>query len=267
MTRLKQLHLILAALLLFALMGCSNEALPSEGKPKEVATEKTEAADQQGEEEDPLTLEAAFFNEVKEVDGKKVIQNPTNFLSLVNKEFFLAAEYEPEDLVRPKVAFSFGDEDIEKSYLRKEAAEALEKMFAKAEKEGIYLFAVSGYRSYHRQESILHAEIEKVGEEKALEAVAPPGSSEHQSGLSMDISSESVQFQLTEEFGEKKEGKWLRENAHHFGFILRYPKGKEDITKYKYEPWHFRYVGKEAAIIIYENDWTLEEFFHNVKKI
>jgi D-alanyl-D-alanine carboxypeptidase len=97
--------------------------------------------------------------------------------------------------------------------------------------------------------------------------VAIPGSSEHQSGLAMDIASKSTDLNLTEGFAETIEGKWLAENAHRFGFILRYPKGKEAITNYEYEPWHFRYVGEKAATVIYQHDWTLEEYFKEVKKI
>lgn len=231
-------------------------------------------ADQNREEKpekdsvDPdLTLEAAYFNEIVEANGKKEIANPDNILVLVNKEFSLPAGYAPGDLVRPKVAFSFGEQDIEKSYLRKEAAEALEQMFQAAAKEGIQLYASSGYRSYGRQQAIFQNEIEQVGEEKAAQVVATPGSSEHQTGLTMDITSESAQFALSEKFGEMKEGEWLRNNAHLYGFILRYPKGKENITGYSYEPWHFRYVGKKAAKVIFERNWTLEEYFENVAKI
>lgn len=232
-----------------------------ESQPNEVKEEKEDAA------QDDLVLEAAYFNEINEVDGKKVILNPANILSLTNKEFYLPADYAPNDLVRPNVAFSFGDEDVEKSYLRSEAAAALEKMFAAAKEEGVILYAVSGYRSYDRQKAVLAAEINRVGKEKAEQAVAIPGTSEHQSGLAMDISSESEGYLLTENFELQAEGIWLRENAHRFGFILRYPKEKEDITEYQYEPWHFRYVGEDAAKIMYENDWTLEEFFSHVKKI
>lgn len=229
-----------------------------EQQPSESVTE---------EEENPWTLESIFFNEIKEVDGRKIIQNPTNIVSLVNKEFGLPDGYAPEDLVRPNVEFSFGNQDIEKSYMRKEAAKALEDMFNGAKKSGITLYAVSGYRSYNRQTEVYDAEVSRVGEEKAVQAVAYPGNSEHQTGLAMDISSKSADFLLTEEFGETKEGKWLKENAHLYGFILRYPKGKEKITQYKFEPWHFRYVGKKSAKDIYENDWTLEEYFQVVRKI
>ena len=117
------------------------------------------------------------------------------------------------------------------------------------------------------QKSVFDAEVNKVGYEKAVQAVAVPGNSEHQTGLSMDISSESAQFALTEQFGETAEGKWLANNAHRFGFILRYPKGKEGITGYQYESWHYRYVGVKAATEIYENQLTLEEYFKVVEKI
>lgn len=212
-------------------------------------------------------LEAAYFNVIQKAEGRNVIQNPQNTLSLVNKLFGLPANYIPEDLVRPNVPFSFGEQKLEKSLMRAEAAAALEKMFVAAKQEGIELAAVSGYRSFGRQDILFNAEIARVGKEKALEAVAMPGSSEHQTGLTMDISSKSNQFNLNEQFGSLAEGIWLAENAHKYGFILRYPKGKEGITGYMYEPWHFRYVGKKAAEEIYRNKWTLEEYFENVEKI
>ena len=214
-----------------------------------------------------LTLEAVFFNEIAQVDGEKIIQNPENKLILVNKVFALPQDYTPQDLVRPDVAFSFGDQDLEKSYMRKEAASALEKMFADAKSQDIHLFAVSGYRSYQRQDDNFHNKVNKIGEEAAAKIVAYPGNSEHQTGLAMDISSQSANFKLTEQFGGTPEGKWLMENAHRFGYILRYPKGLETITGYNYEPWHYRYVGLKAAAEIYKNQLTLEEYFNIVEKI
>lgn len=213
-----------------------------------------------------LQLESQYFNDVKVVDGKQVIQNPSNLLALVNKEYALD-EYKPTDLVRPNVPFVFGDQELEKAYLRKEAAVQLEEMFADAKSQGVLLTAISGYRSYEYQKMLLEREIAQFGEEKAVMAVAPPGQSEHQSGLAMDISSQSNNFQVNIEFADTKEGKWLAENAYKYGFILRYPEDKVSITNYQYEPWHFRYVGKDAAKVIHENDWSLEEYFNNVKKI
>ncbi|MBP2241218.1 D-alanyl-D-alanine carboxypeptidase [Cytobacillus eiseniae] len=241
----------------------SNE---NDQKKNEGTVEKINEETKQPEEGVP-TLDSAFFNEVKVVDGKNVIQNPTNIMVLVNKEFMLPNVYEPEDLVRPNVLFSFGDEEVEKSYMRKDAATALETMFEAAKTEGMHLFAVSGYRSYSRQMTVYNNEVAKFGEEIAALSVAVPGSSEHQTGLTMDLSSQSAKFELSEQFGETSEGKWMADNAHKYGFILRYPKGKEGITGYQYEPWHFRYVGIETATIMYKNDWTLEEYFGAVKKI
>lgn len=223
--------------------------------------------DQLEEEEDLLTLDNMYFNQIMEINGQMIIQNPENTLALVNKQFGLPANFLPNDLTRPKVSFSFGNQPLEKSFLRKEAALALEKMFFDAKTAGMELFAVSGYRSYAYQDQLFKAEVKRVGEKKALEAVAYPGQSEHQTGLSIDISSRSEELLLTEKFGTTKEGLWLEENAHQYGFILRYPKGKESVTGYQYEPWHFRYVGVQAASIIYENKWTLEEYFNIVKKV
>ncbi|MEK4147684.1 M15 family metallopeptidase [Robertmurraya sp. FSL W8-0741] len=232
----------------------------------ENAGEKKEEEEEEATTES-LTLESQFFNEIKEVDGKLVIQNPLNIMALVNKEFALPDHYAPEDLVRPKVPFSFGDIDIEKSYMRKEAAEHLELLFKAAEKAKIEIFAVSGYRSYDRQADLFDIKANQVGEQAAATVVAIPGTSEHQTGLAMDISSRSINLELIEKFEETKEGKWLAENAHKFGFILRYPKGKEEITGYQYEPWHFRYVGIEVATAMFEKGLTLEEYFNLVEKI
>jgi D-alanyl-D-alanine carboxypeptidase len=222
---------------------------------------------QQQSNSNSLSLKAVYFNDLKIVNGTNQIQNPTNVLALVNKQYVLPGNYIPNDLVRPNVAFSFGDLSVEKAFMRKEAASALEKMFTEAKNSGIELYAVSGYRSFKTQNSLLNAEISHVGEEKAVQAVAVPGSSEHQTGLAMDIGSKSTNLYLTEGFADTAEGKWLAENAHRFGFILRYPKGKEGITHYEYEPWHFRYVGVQAATTIYKHNWTLEEYFQEVKKI
>lgn len=214
-----------------------------------------------------LTLDAEFFNQVENVNGQPTIVNPENILVMVNKEVALQKDYQPNDLVRPNVSFSFGDQQLEKSLMRKDAALALEKMFVEANKNGVKLVAASGYRSYERQEFLFNQEVENVGLAKAEVAVAKPGMSEHQTGLTMDITSASMNYSLSEDFENQVEGKWLIENAHRFGFILRYPKSKESITKYKYEPWHYRYVGVEAATLIHENGWTLEEYFKNVKKV
>lgn len=255
---------------------CANLEIPQtpffgdkEGKISAEETDKTKTnpalAGEQIDED--FLLESKYFNIVKNVDSQPTIANPENVLALVNKEFALPATYEPDDLVIPNVAFSFGKADVPQRYIRKEAAAALEDLFKQAEKEGIELLAVSGYRSYSRQLGILNNEEKKKGEELARQTVALPGQSEHQSGLAMDVSSRSNNLELSEAFGETEEGKWLRENAHRFGYIIRYQKGKEEITGYQYEPWHLRYVGVERAKVIFEHDMTLEEYFKKAKAI
>ncbi|MGM9922955.1 MAG: D-alanyl-D-alanine carboxypeptidase family protein [Bacillus sp. (in: firmicutes)] len=266
-----------ALLTVFLLSGC--QSLQNSFMNDETNTPKAEEQDagqaekngQAGEAEqqadDVLTLPAQYFNQVVETQGKKVIQNSDNMLVLVNKDYYLSDSYIPKDLVRANVRYSFGDEENEKALLRQEAATALEEMFKAADNEDIELFAVSGYRSYARQEILFNVEVERNGLEAAKEAVAVPGQSEHQTGLTMDISSRSVDLLLTQDYESTAEGKWLAQNAHKYGFILRYPKGKEAVTGYKYEPWHFRYVGKDFAKTIYEKGLTLEEYFNIVKEI
>lgn len=266
---MKKMTSIIVVLLL--LTGCQWKHFQGENRQEQIPDSTSESSMKEKstevQKDKAPTLEAAYFNEVIEVNGKKEIVNASNTMVLVNKTYALPGDYVPDDLIRPSVDFSFGDQDIEKSYLRKEAANSLEKMFKAANSEGLRLYASSGYRSYDRQQGVFLAEVNKSGEAKAVQAVASPGTSEHQTGLAMDITSESVQYLLVQEFENTPEGKWLKDNAHRFGYILRYQKGKEDITGYQFEPWHFRYVGEEAAKIIYERNWTLEEYFENVSKI
>ncbi len=195
-----------------------------------------------------------------DAQGNTVIKNTDDILVLVNKTRNLPSDYKPDDLVIPNIKFSF-EENLEKKYMRKDAAIALQNLFDAAKQNNISLFGVSGYRSYQRQELIFEAKANKYGRDIANKTSALPGQSEHQTGLAMDISCSSVNYLLTEQFGQTPEGKWLKDNAYKFGFIIRYPKDKTDITGYNYEPWHVRYVGKNAAKVINENNITLEEYF------
>jgi D-alanyl-D-alanine carboxypeptidase len=192
-------------------------------------------------------------------DGTKVVTNVNDTLVLVNKRRNLPSTYIPQNLVVPDVPFPF-TEDLPKKQMQQVAATALEKLFAQAEQDNIPLFAQSGYRSYARQEAIFASNVNKMGEEEASRVSAHPGQSEHQTGLAMDVTSPAVGYQLIERFGETEAGIWLKEHAHEFGFIIRYPQGQEAITGYSYEPWHLRYVGKEHATNIHEQNVTLEEY-------
>jgi len=212
---------------------------------------------------DPVMLkrsESSLQTTIKEVDGKEVVTNPEAMTVIVNKQRSLPDGYEPSDLVEPNVPFSF-DGPHEKRHLRKEAAEALEKLFAGAEEDGIELRAVSGYRSYKRQKSIYENNVRTKGEEYASRVSAVPGTSEHQTGLTIDVSSPSVNNELEEKFGDSAEGKWLAEHAPEYGFVIRYLKDREDITGYVYEPWHIRYIGVDLAQDVAKSGLTLEEYF------
>ena len=258
-----KITIAMVALLLVA--GCQESNDTEKSSEAEISSEQR--TDIQKESDNTLELPEQYFNQVEEIDGKSVIQNYENILALVNKTYYLPDTYIPSDLVRADVEYSFGDAEVEKALLRQEAAVALEKMFQAAAEDGIELFAVSGYRSYERQVEVFNAQVAKSGEEYAMSVVAVPGQSEHQTGLAMDISAHSVQFELTESFKDTAEGQWLAEHAHEYGFILRYPEGKEDITGYSFEPWHFRYVGANIAKTIYDKQLTLEEYFEIVKEI
>ena len=117
---------------------------------------------------------------------------------------------------------------------------------------------VSAYRDYEYQSKLFQEYVQEKGLNYALNCSAKPGHSEHQTGLAIDVMGENGDYNL---FEQTKEFEWMKDHAHEFGFILRYPKGKEKITGFKYEPWHYRYVGIELASTIFEKKMTLEEYF------
>lgn len=172
-----------------------------------------------------------------------------NGIVLVNKQHHVSANYQPpvSDAYRP---------------LDPTAEEALEQLKTDAAELGYYFTTNSGYRSYELQSEMFWAEANAIGEEEANKLTARPGESEHQTGLAADLTDDNNTWaSFTDDFGELDSGKWLAENAYKYGFILRYPKGKEAITGYLYEPWHFRYVGKTIAAEFGPNSTlTLEEY-------
>ena len=186
---------------------------------------------------------------------------PGSITVLVNRKYLLPSTYAPADLIEAKIRFSFNYSN-DKRKLRKEAAKSLEKMFKAAEKKKIILYGVSGYRSYARQKQIYDQNVARRGKSATDTVSARPGSSEHQTGLTIATSARSVGCQLSQAFGDTKEGKWVAKNAHKYGYIIRYPYGKSKITGYHYEPWHIRYVGIPVATYLYKNKLTLEEYYH-----
>lgn len=181
---------------------------------------------------------------VKEKDEKVIKQEPiietkdgityVNGIVLVNKNYGLPKDYEPK--------------------VNNEAFSALKEMQADASVLGLDLSLVSGYRSYKKQTSLYNSYVKKDGEQKANTYSAKPGYSEHQTGLAFDIGMADTSFINT------KEAKWIEENAHLYGFIVRYPKDKTDITGYIYEPWHVRYLGIDIATKVKESGLCLEEY-------
>ena len=183
-------------------------------------------------------------------------------LFLVNREYVLSSDYQPDDLVKPNVRATYSN-----ITMRREAADALERMFQAAwAEEGYTLIAVSGFRSYGQQTAIFERKVKNVGKKKAMLLVAPPGTSEHQLGLAMDLGTPQNQ-KLNEAFGDTEAGQWVRDNAHRFGFIIRYKDEWTDITGYADEPWHVRYVGEEHAARIYEMDIPLEYYIETLRTV
>lgn len=142
--------------------------------------------------------------------------------------------------------------------INKEAMNSYDKMAKEANNQGIKLSIISAYRSYEEQEKIY--ESYKKENTNYDEYSAKPGNSEHQIGLAFDIGGENPSLFLKNEFAYTKESLWLYDNSYKYGFINRYPKGKEQITKKQYEPWHYRYVGHEHATKIFESKKSLEEY-------
>lgn len=141
------------------------------------------------------------------------------------------------------------------------ARQKFEEMSLDAKKDSIYLNAFSTYRSYQYQDQLYSRYVSRDGQEKADIYSARPGFSEHQTGLGFDIGGTDASAYASTRFNNTKEAKWLYENAHKYGFILRYIEGKEPITGYMHESWHYRYVGTEWSTKIHESGLTLEEYF------
>lgn len=189
------------------------------------------------------------------VTSFKIISDLNGTLILVNKTHSLPYDYVPDDLVLPNISSAY------RKPMQKEAAIAYEKLYEAAKKDNIDLRMISAYRSYDYQAGLFAEPYKKTGTLSPYRA--RPGESEHQTGLAVDISGASVGYQLVQSFANTKEGKWLALHAADYGFILRYPKEKEDITGYPYEPWHFRYVGVNSAKEMTSNKQVLEEYLSN----
>ncbi len=188
-----------------------------------------------------------WYTNSKKTDTSKGI------LMLVNKFNYLEEDFQVEELVDMSVMYAFSGKQIDKRVY-----DSFKSMSSAAGKEGLKVVANSTYRTYEYQEKTYNSIKASKGLEYADKVAARPGYSEHETGLAIDIStlnSTSENFEDTEEF------KWLQEHAHEYGFILRYPKGKEYITGYDYESWHYRYVGVDVATKIKKENITFDEYY------
>lgn len=190
------------------------------------------------------------LDKTKYEDTEKTNTKDDN-LMLVNKYYYLTEDYEPDDLITLTSKYNTGVN----SKMRKEAAERFMKMSDAATLDNITIKNASGYRSYKYQVNLYNNYVERDGKKAADTYSARPGFSEHQTGLTSDINQIDNSFENTDAF------KWLQENAYKYGFILRFPKDKEDVTGYQYEPWHYRYVGEYVAEKIHDENLTLEEYY------
>ncbi len=190
-------------------------------------------------------LSASFAQSMPDRD----IHSP---IFLVNTQYRIGSDYVP--------AVVGASVPGESKQLQKLAAQSLEQLFAAAKEQKINLYSKSAYRAYSSQRAIFQRKVNahKGSVEKANEYVAFPGASEHQLGLAADVTGRGDA--LHPNFFQTAEGQWLAENAHKFGFIIRYPLGLESITGIQYEPWHLRYVGVDHAAAIYKESLAMEQY-------
>lgn len=188
-----------------------------------------------------------------------------NIEVLVNKENPISIDYVPYNLYKidenENNFHNYVDPTI-KPMLRVEVKPYIDALISDAHKLGLPLIVDSAYRSGYYQQKVLESILKEKGEE-AYKLVALPGTSEHQTGLAVDFAYYENGIYDDNVKEDDKEAIWLKENAWKYGFILRYPKGKEEITGFNFEPWHFRFVGLELAKELYEQNITLEEYYRN----
>lgn len=180
-----------------------------------------------------------------------------NHLILVNKYYLLPSSYEPENLVN--ISNDYAWQNTNK--LNKDAFDSFKIMHNAAKDEGIYLMINSAYRSYNNQEEVYNYYTTKYDQKYADKIAARPGASEHQTGLAIDVF--SMKDRVMKSFSSSPTYSWLKDNSYKYGFILRYPEGKENITGYDFESWHYRYIGVHHANKLYKLNITFDEYYAN----
>lgn len=187
------------------------------------------------------------------------LTDPQSMWVIVNKKLTIPIDFSP-NLITPDVELRLKSQE-QQMQINTTTAPAIKEMFLAAKQDNVFLVFGSGYRSGALQKQFYDNYVSKDGITAADTYSARPGHSEHQTGFSADITSKRNECHLETCFSETPEGQWLAANAYKYGFIIRYPKDKQTITGYQYEPWHVRFVGKELASEIHKTNLTLEEFF------
>lgn len=205
-----------------------------------------------------LTVSYPSIDSSKRDDRTYTIEDPANMLVLIKNGFSVPSDYVPSDLRDVNIPY-----ESEVGQLRDEAATALENMYKDGLKKGYSIAIKSSYRSYETQLAVYNEYFAMYDAAYAASLVSTPGSSEHQCGLSVDLTSQSVLDGEYGTFGESPDYDWVEENAYKYGFILRFPENAGDRTGATNEPWHFRYVGKEAAKEIHDKGWILEDYIEH----
>ncbi len=244
--------------LLMVLSGCTT-AVPKEPQPNPVKYTYKFVEEAEGNLS-LVTDEMRFLVYQQFIQNFKLSKDPhylyRSITILINKEFGLPQDYVPKDLIKADMPLSPRSNF---PYVRRDAHDALKAMFEAASDDGIELWFHSGYRTYQAQKQLYDNYVQRNGQTRADIFSARPGHSEHQSGLAIDITSPSSSGPFDRAFGTSIEGSWVAKNAHNFGFIVRYPEDKAEITGYMYEPWHLRYVGVELATELFIIGKVMEE--------
>ena len=196
-----------------------------------------------------LGLTRPFYTEIV------TVAEPDDLLVLCNKYRALPKDYEPSDLTALTAGYAVSGRTV---YLRKEAAAAFEEMCAAAKAEGYTILGQSGYRSYNYQQTLYSNYSARDGQAQADTYSARPGHSEHQTGLAIDVRNAALSYTS---FGKTAEYQWMNENSYRYGYVLHYLPGKQSVTGYQTEEWHYRYVGRETAAKIRESGLTLDEYW------
>lgn len=258
--------IILGAVLCFSYLFISNVISSSNKKQGELQRKNEQIAMEraiEAKKREPVYVSLPNTKPIRAIVEDYSVDS--SLWAIVNKTHSLSIIYVPSTLKIPDVATRTDKSDQERS-VRSDIEQPLEDMFAAASSDGYDLMIASGYRSAGLQKIYFDSLANSVGDKAANQAIARPGQSEHQTGLAVDITTTTRSCYLDNCFATIEEGRWLAKNASRFGFILRYPEGKESITQYQYESWHYRYVGVDLAMALNESQLTLDEAWPYLQK-